>query len=279
MDNYELFDLALQEYEQNNSSEQNIEEIDGCKHLDVTDENGIQICCECGEELSRDFNYDKEWRYYGSDDTRRSADPNRCHIRKCEDRTIFKDVENLGFSDRIVGIANDMYIQVTNGKIYRGNSRKAIVFACVYHAFKAIDKPLSCDSLREIFALERKIVLKGLKHVMKHLPKDSNLRTKYITPIELVEEIMDKFNASKEQKEEVVKLYELIRNKSSKLNRSRPQSVASGLIYFYISHHNKDINIKDFTKKVKLSELTVNNISKEIEKILSNKSENSLVSF
>lgn len=278
MENFDLLKIAVQEYEQDNENGEDVTKNEGnCDHSDTIEENGCKICLDCGEEISRDLNYDKEWRYYGSEDTRRLNDPNRCHIRKCEDRTIFKDVENLGFSDRIVAIANDIYSQVTycqttkNYKIYRGNSRKAIVFACVFQAFKMIDKPQSYDSLREIFNLDRKIVSKGLKHVNLNVPKNSSVKTKYITPVELVEEIMDKFNASSEQKAEVVKLYDLIRNKSSMLNRSRPQSVASGLIYYYISNVSKDINLKDFTKKVKLSELTVNKISKEIERIIDTK--------
>ena len=249
--------------------------LDKCQHIDILDESGVKLCLDCGEEISRDISYDKEWRYYGSDDTRRLNDPNRCHIRKSEDRTIFKDVEDLGFSDRIVSIANDIYEETTKGKIYRGNSRKAIVFACIFHAFKIIEKPISCDYLRETFNLDRKIILKGLKHVNLNVSKTSAVKTKYITPIELIEEIMNKLNATKEQKIEVVSLYEKIKNKSSMLNGSRPQSVASGLIYFYISNNNKDINIKEFIKKVKLSELTISKISKEIEKILSNKSNNS----
>lgn len=275
MDNFEIFNLVMQEYEKTKPSEENTTEKKEqiCDHFDISDENGVQICNDCGQELSRDLNYDKEWRYYGSDDTRRSNDPNRCHIRKFEDKTIFKDVENLGFSDRIVGIANDIYLQVTHDKIYRGNHRKAIVFACIYHAFKIIEKPQSCDYLRETFGLERRIALKGLKHVSLNAPKDAPLRSKQITPKELIEEYMDKFEATKEQKNQVTELYEKIKNKSSTLNRSRPQSVASGLIYFYISNLNKDkenhINLKDFIKKVKLSELTVNKISKEIEKIVS----------
>jgi transcription initiation factor TFIIIB Brf1 subunit/transcription initiation factor TFIIB len=292
MENFDIFKLALQEYNKDKQNKQELiketeigdkedkndkddkedkEDKDGCKHSDILDDNGVKICLDCGEEISRDISFDKEWRYYGSEDTRRSGDPNRCHVRKCEEKTIFKDVENLGFSDRIINIANDIYLQVTKGNIFRGNSRKSIVFACVFNAFKMIDKPQSSESLREIFKLDRKTTLKGVKYVNLNAPKDSNLRIKYITPVELIDEIMEKFTATKEQKEEIVKLYEKIRNKSSALNRARPQSVASGLIYFYISNisnPNNSLNIKDFIKKVKLSELTVQKISNEIKRVL-----------
>ena len=84
----------------------------------------------------------------------------------------------------------------------------------------------------------------------------------------LVEEIMDQFDATNEQKQEVKGLYEEIHNKSSKLNRSRPKSVASSLVYYWICKKNINITLKDFTKKVGLSELTITKIAKEISDIL-----------
>ena len=79
---------------------------------------------------------------------------------------------------------------------------------------------------------------------------------------------MEKFSATESQKKEVIELYHQIKNKSSKLNRSRPQSVASGLVYFWICSKQKDITLKQFTKKVSLSELTVNKIAKEISDLI-----------
>ena len=129
-------------------------------------------------------------------------------------------------------------------------------------------KPQSHEKLIKIFNLSRKSGLKGLKHVNLYAPKDSNIRTTYITPINLIEEIMNEFTSSTEQKNEVLELYEKIKNKSSKLNRSRPLSVASGIVYYWITIKNKHINIRDFSKNVGLSELTINKISKEITELL-----------
>ena len=79
---------------------------------------------------------------------------------------------------------------------------------------------------------------------------------------------MDKFDATNNHKKEVLYLYDRIKNKSSKINRSRPGSIASGIVYFWISLKNINISIKDFAKKVELSELTIIKISKEISEIL-----------
>lgn len=287
MSDFELFNKALKEYnktekykdsdtEKSDSDDSKNNECTSCLHLNVTNEKGVIECIDCGEEISKKIQHTKEWRYYGQSDSRHTSDPNRVQQRKLEERNIYKDVENMGFSDKIISEANTIYFQVTQGKIFRGNSRKAIVFACIFHAYKLSGKPQSHEKLIGIFKLDRKTGLKGLKHVNIRAPKDSQIRTTYITPINLIEEIMDKFSATKEQKDEVIKLYYQVKNRSSKLNRSRPQSVASGIVYYWICQKDKDITLKQFTKKVDLSELTVSNIAKEISDVIQDSNKISL---
>ncbi len=271
MSEFDLYDkifkesFAMQMESDSNDSKKQLQ----CSHKSTSEMCGVVMCIECGEEIEKNITHDKEWRYYGNSDTKHASDPNRCQMRKVDDKSIFKDVENMGFSDKVITLANKIYMQVTGGKIHRGNSRKAIVFACIFHAFKQTGKPQACESLIGIFDLDRKTGLRGLKHVNLNLPKESIVHTSHITPANLVDEIMNKFSASDDQKQEVIAIYEAIKNKSSKINRSRPQSIAAGLTYFWICQNNKNITMKEFIDKVNLSELTITRISKEIGGILS----------
>jgi transcription initiation factor TFIIIB Brf1 subunit/transcription initiation factor TFIIB len=265
--NFDLFENAMKQYNREGEHIKHISKEDNCKHVNIDSKNNLSVCVDCGIEINRNIVFNKEWRYYGASDTRYNSDPNRCQIRKTTERSIFKDVENLGFSDKIISVADNLYQDVTNGKVFRGNSRKAIVFACIFHAYKMEGKPQSCEQLINIFNLDRKIGLKGLKHVNLNSKKHIVKRT-YITPQNLIKEIMNKFEATNEQIEEVNQLYLRIHNKSSILNRSRPQSVASGLVRYYILLKGKDISIKEFQQKVKLSELTIEKMAKEISRIL-----------
>lgn len=270
MSDYTLFEDALKEYENlniENNSKIDIKE-DLCVHTNIVEENGFMCCTDCGIEINKNVYQEKEWRYYGQSDNKRVSDPNRVHIRKLEERNIFKDVENMGFSDKIVCYANQIYIQVTNGQIFRGNSRKSLIFACIFHSFKVNRMPQTHEKLLATFEITRKSALRGIKYVNLHTPKDSEIHTTYITPINLVDEIMDKFSATPIHKAEVYELYSKIKNKSSKINRSRPQSIASGLVFAWICMKNLDISIKDFAKKTELSELTILKIAKEISIIL-----------
>lgn len=243
--------------------------IKNCLHVNIESDSGVTICLDCGEEVNRTISTDKEWRFYGEG----GNDPNRCHLRKTDERSIYKDVEGMNFPENIVSLANEIYTEVTKCndneyKIYRGKSRKAIVFACIFNSYKILNQPIGWESLSKSFGLGRRECLNGLKTISLN-SKKSPIKTAYITPIHLIEEIMDKFSATKQHKEEVFQLYKRIENKSYKLNRSRPQSIASSIVYYWIKKTGKNISIKEFTEKVKLSEITIDKISKEIEDILS----------
>jgi transcription initiation factor TFIIIB Brf1 subunit/transcription initiation factor TFIIB len=259
---FDLFDEFLPEKTLENDSSE-------CRHINITESGYISLCLDCGEEISKNVSQDKEWRYYGQSDTKHTSDPNRCQMRRVEeDKNIFKDVEGMGFKDSIITIANEKYLEVTQDKIHRGNTRKAIIFACIFLAFKESGNPQSCEPLITIFDIDRKTGLRGLKIVNLGLSKKTSVINTHITPANLVSDIMNEFSASPEQKQEVVELYHKVKGKSTKINRSRPQSVAAGLTYFWIKANNKNITLKEFSEKVKLSELTVSKVSKEIGNIL-----------
>jgi transcription initiation factor TFIIIB Brf1 subunit/transcription initiation factor TFIIB len=296
MDNFDILNAAVLECEQQNvtnpvtSSNQinSLDETFDMSRNDSTDNsnnlmtdkttcthsiimiNGNKVCEHCGLELPREIDNSKEWRYYGAQDTRHNGDPSRCHMRKVEERTINKDVEHMGFSDKIIEKANSIYETVSGGKIFRGNSRKAIIFACIFHAYKLSGEPQPHETLIEIFNLEKKVGLRGLKMVNLKIPSDSDIKSTYITPEHLIIDIMNKFDATDEQKDDVIDIYKQITNRSTILNRSRPQSVASGIVRYYILVNGKDISMNEFRAKVKLSELTINRIVKEIGNLLGN---------
>jgi transcription initiation factor TFIIIB Brf1 subunit/transcription initiation factor TFIIB len=261
---FSLFEEALDKYNTTNKTTNN----NNCNHTEITVEKNITSCIQCGEILNKEIMHEKEWRYYGTSDSKRTSDPNRVQIRKTDERNIFKDVENMGFSETITNKANEIYIQVTKGQIYRGNSRKAIIFACIFHSYKISGNHQTPENLIKLFGLNRKNGLKGLKIVNVNAPKDSQIHTTYITPEHLIKDIMSKFQATQTHINEVIELYSKIKNRSSKLNRSRPQSVAASLTYYWICKKKLNISLKEFAKKVDLSELTINKNAKEVETVL-----------
>lgn len=238
-----------------------------CIHKTVEGNGGVLVCTECGEEIERNISGDKDWRYYGQFDTKHMSDPSRCQARKVDEKSIFKDVEGMGFPDKIVSHANRIFLSATCGNIHRGDARRAIIFGSMHEAYKLSD-PGACDGLVKVFNITPKRAHRGIKLVRIKAAKDLLSFGEKITPAVLVGEIMDIFNARQDQKDEVVKLYERVRNRSSKINQPRPNTVAAGLVYYWILNHNKHVTLKEFSKKVGLSGLTISRISEEIESLI-----------
>lgn len=268
MSDFDVFDAILAEFEKAEPIiETEEEEVKACQHIETVEDKGSLFCIDCGISLEKSVFHGKEWRFYGQSDSKRS-DPNRVQVRKVDERSIYKDVETMPFSDKAKSIANDLFLEVTKGMIFRGNSRKAIICACMFHAHKYIEIPHTQERLIKIFGLTRKESLKGMKFVNQNAPKGSFVHTTHITPEDLIQDIMNKFGATEEQVKEVVDIYNQIKNRSFKLNGSRPQSVGSGVVYYWISTKGVNITLKEFVKKVNLSELTVLKVVKEITDIL-----------
>ena len=245
-----------------------------CKHENLfTDSKNIILCLGCGIQISNQVSYEREWRWYGPlSDTKHSSDPNRTTIRKLDTKGIFTDLEKYNFNTKVVYDANQLYSTITQNKILRGKKRLGIIFACVYHSFLKNNIQISCQGLLHIFEMEQSIALRGLKFCSIHLPLESDIHSIKMkkNDIEhLITEIMQKFSATALQIEEVIELYKFLLNKSSLLNRSRPQSVASGVCKYYILNKNPDFSNEYFKCKVKLSDLTLKRIITEIETIVS----------
>lgn len=227
-----------------------------CEHQNLIKDKATVTCMDCGECIYKIYNQERDFK---SQSTRSIL----------EDKNIFKDVENIKFSENIVQIANSLYMQVTNEKIYRGNARKGIISACIFHAFKIIGKPQIYKKIIQLFNISKKVGLKGLKFVSINAPKDSIIFKTQITPITFIEYYLEELKATDTDISHVREIYTQIEGiQNRKLNRSRPQSVASGVVYYWILVNDKNITLKTFSRITELSELTIAKLERDIRQIL-----------
>jgi transcription initiation factor TFIIIB Brf1 subunit/transcription initiation factor TFIIB len=236
----------------------NIDDEQVCTHEHTVIEKSVTVCADCGEEL------------LGSE-VKCSIDQvySSMNERKNSSKNIYKDIEKFNFNESIVSNANALYNRVTAGKTKRGDRRKAIILACVFFSHKMANINVTYDKLLQMFDIKRKIGNDGLTHVTLNVPKDisKNFSTEPQCLI-MLDEIMDKFSVPAEQRVQVKDIYHRIFKKSSSsyLNRCRVHSLASSILYYWIVHYsNITMSVTAYSEIVKLKELTINKICKEIE--------------
>jgi transcription initiation factor TFIIIB Brf1 subunit/transcription initiation factor TFIIB len=237
-----------------------------CLHKTSTTEGGVEVCSECGMEIYKELSLEPEWRYYGDNDSKHSSDPSRCHIRKNDDKNIYQDIEAYNFPPDIATEINDNYKLVTSGQIRRGNYRKAIIFAAAFNVYKDRNIAQDPEELREKFKITKKEASRGLNYY--NLNNKNRKKPVYISPISFIPRIMEKFKAGDNHIASVTDLYNKIYNRSKLLNRSNPQSVIAGLVFYYIRLIGATIPCSKFSKIVNLSDITINKISRTVSEIL-----------
>ena len=245
-----------------------------CSHDQTINENGIDICIECGNALYDKLTHEAEWRYYGENDNQHSFDPSRVQYRKTIDKGIKKDLEKLDLPQQVVELSDKLYNKVTNGDIKRSNLRKGIIFACVLYAYNQLGNPKTSLELQKMFDgdndeeyVKRKNISKGIIYFKKRMPKEET-KNQYITAEHYIPQVLEKFNIKSEHATNILELYKNLKEKSSIINRRNPQSVSCGIVFYYLKRLNLDISASKFGKLVNLSEITINNITSEIEDII-----------
>lgn len=226
-----------------------------CKHVNIVTNQYNKICMDCGIEISDEI-------------LKTHMDTSRCNIRKETEKNIYQDVKDMNISDKVIRVANELFTEITSDNIRRGNARRSIVFACVFQAYKILGKPQNPETLISLFHITKSAGMRGMKYLNKHVPKNSKIRTTHITPVDIIKDIIEKFHSSPEQEKAIISIYDKINHKSSMLNRSRPLSIAAGIIFYWIEKNKSNVSLDDFVKKVNMSAITIKKVAKEVKRLV-----------
>ena len=227
-----------------------------CLHSETVSEHNFVYCKQCGLQISDDSN--------GSEVGRNDAI--RLQYKKMPDKGIAKDLEIYNLPLDVINLSDKLYASVTKEDIKRGNLRKGIIFACVFHAYHKLNKPQTPDTLQKVFNISRKNISKGLTYFC--LGNKERNKTEYITAEHFIPKILEKLNIKQECLSECLQLYKSIENKSSLLNRSNPQSVSKGVVYYYLRKLDSKFDLKKYSEEIQLSEITITRICNTIDNVL-----------
>lgn len=253
-------------------SELSESESDECEHLNTSNVDGSTVCLNCGVKID-ELLLDNETRYYGVSDTRYASDPSRHNQRRNEERSLYADLEPLGFPQEIIERANTYYKKIIENKIYRAGNRLSIVFACTYYAYTDMQESRDPNELARQFKLDKKGISNGFKtfsHVFRKRPDK-----KYMDAMDLVPKLLSELNIDKVRQktcfDDIKTIYDFVQSKSRTFNSSNPRSIAAGLVYYYLKLNGVNITRVEFSRVVKLTDITFTRIATDTHKVLGNK--------
>lgn len=182
----------------------------------------------------------------------------------------FESISNLAsFNKSIVHRVDALYKKVTPSTM-RGSRRHGILAACLYKILIDDGKFFPEKYIIDLFAIEKKSFTKGLK-MLSQVTK---------VPVPLPQDIIRTFamEIGIRNEDHLRDISEFARQmccSHTEFNRSCASSVAGALLFFFI-RARKDIrkslpssfDIKSFTKHLKISEVTINNLCSRAESVI-----------
>lgn len=257
MEDFQLLDSLIDRLEsvdsrQDDSIELKNSRSDECDHSERKMDKGMYVCLICGfsERISDGQTYTSHKMYKRANKT----------------STIAHVLEVLGFDREVIIIADQIYDVVVDENCKRTGNRKSMAAACTFEAFKFLERPVDYVHIYTKFDIKKRSALKGLKLVAAGIAKRKDLNFHQIisnplTPKNFVLSYMNDLRASDDDINEVLCIYEKIKD-SHELNMSRPQSIASGLIYYWARNRGLVDAMRMIEAKAGLSSLTISKKAK-----------------
>jgi len=257
------------------------------------------VCTNCGVENDRIIDYNPEWRFYGSDDNRRSSDPNRCGMpmnqiisesslstvisghgfemyRKINtwNGLTYKEKSMITILNKITQKANidnvpqsiidatmKMYQIISKDYIKRGTSRESLIAACFFNALKDNNLIRSNEEVAKLFDIKSKKLSKGCNEFAELMFAKDKDYVKNMRPID-PGDLIERFCMLMDLDEKFIKIGNRVAILVDKLGicqENNPKSIAVGCIYFISQHYNLGFSKKEIADACHTSEVTVNN--------------------
>jgi transcription initiation factor TFIIIB Brf1 subunit/transcription initiation factor TFIIB len=257
------------------------------------------VCTFCGAENDSIIDYHAEWRYYGSDDNKRSSDPNRCGIPSnpiIPDSSLSTIILGKGFEvfrklnswnglsykqrsliailnkialkanidnvpQSIIDATMNMYKIISQDYIKRGASRESLIAACFFNALRDQGMIRSTDEVAKLFDIKSKKLSKGCNEFTELMFSKNREYVKNMKPIES-KDLIERFCNILEIEGNYVKIAvtsAAIIDKLGLCQENNPKSIAVGVIYLVSQNYNLGFTKKDIAEQCKTSEVTVTN--------------------
>ncbi len=257
------------------------------------------VCTFCGVENDSIIDYQAEWRYYGTEDNKRSADPNRCGAPTnpiIPDSSLSTVISGKGFEvfrklhswnglsykqrsliailnkialkanidnvpQSIIDATMNMYKIISQDYIKRGASRESLIAACFFNALRDQGLIRSTEEVAKLFDIKSKKLSKGCNEFTELMFTKNREYVKNMKPIES-KDLIVRFGTILQIEEAHIQVgvrCAILVDKLGICQENNPKSIAVGIIYLVSQNFNLGLTKKEIAEQCRTSEVTVSN--------------------
>lgn len=179
---------------------------------------------------------------------------------------ILRELRDKPFPEVVKISATSKFQDFYSDKTHRGQKRLSLILGCVYDSFREFNEIKDIYDLAKQLGLSEKLVGSAIKNFrISQSTKNSlsNTTTRYLGPLDIVPGILEKMGYLGNCPD-LKLVYERIQGKSDILHRSKPQSVAHALVYYYLTTSGQSVDIEKFCQGNGPCVMTVKKIVDEI---------------
>jgi len=278
-----------------------------CKEKDyLINDSDMIVCTFCGMENNFIIDYQAEWRYYGTDDNKRSSDPNRCGLptnQVIEDNSLSTIILGKGYEvyrklnkwnglsykqrsliailnkialkanidnvpQSIIDATMNMYKMISQDYIKRGASRESLIAACFFNALRDQGLIRSTDEIAKLFDIKSKKLSKGCNEFTELMFTKNKEYVNNIKPIE-AKDLIQRFGTLLNVDQHYLNIgirTAILIDKLGICQENNPKSIAVGVLFLIAQNYNLELTKKEIADQCKTSEVTVSNTYSQMQK-------------
>lgn len=231
------------------------EQLDNCTHEEKKVDEGVYVCLNCG--VSEKVN---DGQTYTS---------HKMYKRSSKSTSISASIHQKGFDNDIVIVADKIYAAIIDENVKRTGNRSSIICACIFQALKYVGRPVDYSHIYTKFNIKKKSALKGLKFVNTEIAKKKTFEfydviSSPVSPENFIVAYLKELSASDDAIKEVLAIHNSIKE-DAEIGMSRPQSIAAGVIFYWLKKNGMPDAMKIIEQKAKLSQITISKKAKTIQ--------------
>lgn len=184
---------------------------------------------------------------------------------RANEKSILKDMESFDLSDDIKNKAEEIFGKL-NSATKRGNRRKQLIFFCIYNAYNEVGNPQDPKRIAEMVGIRTSEMTKALS-MFSEAQTGYKPPSIHVNALHFLPQYCNDLNLTEDTTNEILNFAQKILDRDPDLKETFPQKVAAGILSYYAKINGITIDKRFYSKMVQLSDVTINNMRKYIEKL------------